>query len=94
MLYHFGAGHRAPQGVSVKVFAVSEIGYNPYTTVLAVSEESLRKKPYSEGHGRRGAGRVALVPGRSQGSQQQMNKLNPAMDLETFAEVAEVRTVY
>src|SRR5579862_9767094 len=33
------------KGAAVKVFPVSDIGYNPYTTVLAVSEESLRKDP-------------------------------------------------
>ena len=58
------------KGASVKVFAVSEIGYNPYTTVLAVSGESLRKNPDTrEGHGRGSAGRMARVPGRSQGGQ-------------------------
>src|SRR3954453_8038367 len=33
------------KGAKVKTFAVSEIGYNPYTTVLAVSGEFLRKNP-------------------------------------------------
>jgi hypothetical protein len=30
-------------GVAVKVFPVSNIGYNPYTTVLAASGETLKK---------------------------------------------------
>ena len=80
------------KGASVKVFAVSEIGYNPYTTVLAVSGESLRKNPD------RAKAMVAAVREgwRSylddpKAVNQQMNQLNPTMDLETFAEVAEVQ---
>src|ERR1035438_10838417 len=33
------------KGVPVKVFAVYEIGYDPYTTALTVSGESLSKNP-------------------------------------------------
>jgi len=80
------------KGVSVKVFAVSEIGYNPYTTVLAVSGESLRKNPD------RAKAMVAAVREgwRSylddpKAVNQQMNQLNPTMDAETFAEVAEAQ---
>jgi NitT/TauT family transport system substrate-binding protein len=80
------------KGVAVKVFAVSEIGYDPYTTVLAVSGESLRKSP----------DRVrAMVAAVREGwraylddpkpANQQMNQLNPTMDAPTFAEVAEVQ---
>jgi NitT/TauT family transport system substrate-binding protein len=80
------------KGASVKVFAVSEIGYNPYTTVLAVSGESLRKNPDAA---------KAMVAAVREGWRsyldepkavnQQMNQLNPTMDLETFAEVADVQ---
>jgi NitT/TauT family transport system substrate-binding protein len=80
------------KGVAVKVFAVSEIGYNPYTTVLAVSGESLRKNPDTA---------KAMVAAVREGWRsylddpkavnQQMNQLNPTMDLDTFAEVAEVQ---
>jgi NitT/TauT family transport system substrate-binding protein len=80
------------KGVAVKVFAVSEIGYNPYTTVLAVSGESLRKNPDQA---------KAMVAAVRDGWRaylddpkainQQMNQLNPTMDMATFAEVAEVQ---
>ena len=33
------------RGVAVAVFPISDIGYNPYTTVLATSVEFLRKNP-------------------------------------------------
>ncbi len=80
------------KGVAVKVFAVSEIGYNPYATVLAVSGESLRKNPEAA---------KAMVAAVREGwrsylddpkaANQQMNQLNPTMDPQTFAEVAEVQ---
>jgi NitT/TauT family transport system substrate-binding protein len=80
------------KGVAVKVFAGSEIGYNPYATVLAVSGEALRKNPEPA---------RALVAALREGwraylddpkpANQQMHQLNPTMDPETFAEVAEVQ---
>lgn len=80
------------KGASVKVFAVSEIGYNPYSTVLAVSGESLRKNPDRA---------KAMVAAVREGWRaylddpkpvnQKMNQLNPTMDAETFAEVAEAQ---
>jgi NitT/TauT family transport system substrate-binding protein len=80
------------KGAAVKAFAVSDIGYNPYTTVLAVSGELLRKNP--------GAAKAMVEAVREgwrsylddpKAVNQQMNRLNPTMDLETFAEVAEVQ---
>ncbi len=80
------------KGASVKVFAVSEIGYDPYATVLAVSGDSLRKDPDRA---------KAMVAAVREGwraylddpnpANQQMNQLNPTMDPETFAEVARVQ---
>ena len=80
------------KGVAVKVFAISDIGYNPYATVLATSGEWLRKNPDAA---------KALVAAVREGwrtylddpraANQQMNKLNPSMDAETFAEVAQVQ---
>ncbi|MEP6537807.1 MAG: ABC transporter substrate-binding protein [Bryobacteraceae bacterium] len=80
------------KGAAVKVFAVSDIGYNPYTTVLAVSGDSLRKHPETA---------KAMVAAVREGWRaylddpkpvnQQMNQLNPTMDLATFTEVAEVQ---
>ena len=80
------------QGASVKVFAVSEIGYDPYTTVLAISGDSLRKNPD------RAKAMVAAVRDGwraylddPKAANQQMNQLNPTMDAETFAEVADAQ---
>jgi len=80
------------KGVAVKVFAVSEIGYNPYATVLATSGDMLRKNPDRA---------KALVAAVREGwrtylddpktANQEMNRLNPTMDLATFGEVAEVQ---
>ena len=57
------------KGASVQVFAVSEIGYDPYASVLAVSGESLRKNPDRAKAMVAAAGRVACVPRRSQAGQ-------------------------
>ena len=80
------------KGAAVKVFAVSEIGYDPYTTVLAISGDSLRKNPD------RAKAMVAAVRegwraylDDPKAVNQQMNQLNPTMDLDTFAEVAQVQ---
>ncbi len=80
------------KGAAVKVFAVSEIGYDPYTTVLAISGESLRKNPD------RAKAMVAAVRDGwraylddPKATNQEMNQLNPTMDAQTFAEVAEVQ---
>lgn len=80
------------KGVPVKVFAISEIGYNPYATVLATSGELLRRNPKVA---------KAMVAAVRDGwrayldnpkpANEQMNRLNPSMDAETFAEVAEVQ---
>ncbi len=80
------------KGADVKVFAVAEIGYDPYTTVLAVSGESLRKNPDRS---------KSMVTAVREGWQsyladpkpvdEKMHQLNPTMDLATFAEVAEAQ---
>ncbi len=80
------------KGVAVKVFAVSEIGYNPYTTVLATSGKSLSRNPDTA---------KAMVAALREGwraylddpqpANRQMNQLNPTMDPATFAQVAEVQ---
>jgi NitT/TauT family transport system substrate-binding protein len=76
-------------GVAVKVFPVSDAGYNPYTTVLATSGDMLRNDPA------RARSMVAAVregwraylddPGATN---DRMRQLNPSMDASTFAEVA------
>jgi NitT/TauT family transport system substrate-binding protein len=80
------------KGIAVQVFAISEIGYNPYATVLATSGDMLRKNP------ERAKAVVAAVRegwraylDDPQSANQRMNQLNPTMDLAAFAEVAEVQ---
>ena len=80
------------KGVAVQVFPVSETGYNPYTTVLATSGESLRKNPERA---------KSIVTAVREGwraylddpkpTNQRMNQLNPTMAPEVFAEVAEAQ---
>lgn len=79
-------------GVAVTVFPVSDIGYNPYTTVLAASARQLNGDPD------RAKRLVAAVregwrtylddPGPTNAK---MHDLNPSMDAGTFAEVAEAQ---
>lgn len=80
------------KGVEVKVFPVSDIGYNPYTTVLAVSGELLRKNPETAKN---------MVTAVREGwrayldnpapTNQKMHALNPSMELASFAEIAEAQ---
>jgi NitT/TauT family transport system substrate-binding protein len=77
------------KGVDVKVFPVADIGYNPYTTVLATSGDALRKNP---------ATAKAMVSAVRDGwrsylddpkpTNDRMGQMNPSMDAETFVEVA------
>ena len=80
------------KGADVQVFPVSDVGYNPYTTVLATSGESLRKDP------ERAKAMVAAVRegwraylDNPTPTNQRMNQLNPSMAPEAFAEVAEAQ---
>ena len=80
------------KGIDVKVFSIAETGYNPYTNILATSDELLRKDP---------AMVKAMVEAVRQGWQTylanpapadaQMHALNPSMDEETFAAVADAQ---
>jgi NitT/TauT family transport system substrate-binding protein len=79
-------------GVAVKVFPVSDIGYNPYTTVMAASGDLLRKDP---------ALAKNMVAAVREGwraylenpapTNEKMHALNPTMDMATFAEIAEAQ---
>ncbi len=80
------------KGADVRTFSVADAGYNPYTTVLAASGESLRKDP------ERAKAMVAAVRegwraylDDPQPTNQRMNQLNPTMPAEVFAEVAEAQ---
>lgn len=83
------------RGVAVKVFPVSDTGYNPYTTVLAASGGTVRKNPefvkkmvaaVREGW------RTYLDDPKP--ANERMRVLNPSMDAETFTEVAEAQQPY
>jgi NitT/TauT family transport system substrate-binding protein len=82
-------------GVTVKVFPVADAGYNPYTTVLACSGDLLK----------RDAGKVsAMVAAVREGwriyldhpmpTNESMRALNPTLDANTIAEVAEAQMPY
>jgi NitT/TauT family transport system substrate-binding protein len=80
-------------GADVQVFPVAETGYDPYTTVLATSGDFLRKDP------KRAQAMVAAVRegwrrylDNVEPVNQRMNKMNPSMPLDIFAEVAEAQT--
>jgi NitT/TauT family transport system substrate-binding protein len=83
-------------GVDVKVFPVADIGYNPYTTVLATSGAQLSSDP-----DRATSITAAMVAAVREGwraylndpapTNTMMHDLNPSMDAATFAEVAEAQ---
>ena len=83
-------------GVDVKVFPVADIGYNPYTTVLATSGAQLKSDP-----DRVTSVTTAMVAAVREGwraylndpksTNAKMHELNPSMDSAAFAEVAEAQ---
>ena len=80
------------KGADVQAFSVADAGYNPYTTVLATSGDSLRRNPERA---------KSIVTAVREGwraylddpkpTNQRMNQLNPTMAPEVFAEVAEAQ---
>jgi len=79
-------------GAEVIVFPVADIGYNPYTTVLATSGEQLKSDP------KRSAAMVAAVRegwrdylDNPAATNSKMHDLNPSMDAAAFTEVAEAQ---
>ena len=82
-------------GVPVKVFPVSDSGYNPYTTVLAT-----RGNPQHREYTRALAMIAAIREGwqtylaSPAATNAKMHALNPSMDLATFAEVADAQKPY
>ncbi|HVK60641.1 MAG TPA: ABC transporter substrate-binding protein [Bdellovibrionales bacterium] len=80
------------QGVKVKAFLIAEEGYNPYTTVLITREKTLKDNPELVKQ------MVAAVRegwrtylDKPEPTNKMMAKLNPSMDLKTFAESAEAQ---
>jgi NitT/TauT family transport system substrate-binding protein len=83
------------KGVAVKVFPVSDTGYNPYTTVLATSGDLARRNPELAKkmvEAVRKGWRAYLDDPKP--TNDRMHALNPSMDPETFAEVAEAQKPY
>ena len=80
------------KGVDVQTFPVSDTGYNPYTTVLAVNGTWLKDNAASAKEFR-----AAVAEGwreyldHPQATNDRMAKLNPSMDAATFAEVGEAQ---
>ena len=79
-------------GVDVQVFPVADLGYNPYTTVLATSGAQLKSDPD------RAKSMVAAVRegwraylDDPQPTNERMHALNPSMDAAAFAEVADAQ---
>jgi NitT/TauT family transport system substrate-binding protein len=79
-------------GVDVKVFPVADIGYNPYTTVLATSGAQLKSDP------ERAKAMVAAVREGWKAylndpapTNTKMHDLNPSMEAAAFTEVAEAQ---
>jgi NitT/TauT family transport system substrate-binding protein len=72
-------------GVEVKVFPVSDIGYNPYTTVLATSGKLVDQAAPVVAAVREGWRAYLDDP---KPTNARMHDLNPGMDLATFAEVS------
>jgi NitT/TauT family transport system substrate-binding protein len=80
------------KGVEVQTFPVADIGYNPYTTVLAANGAWLR-----DNAPRAKEFRAAVAEGwreyldQPKPTNDRMNKLNPSMDAATFAEVGDAQ---
>lgn len=73
-------------GVAPKTFLVADAGYNPYTTVLVTHGNSLRARPeiVQKVTDAVRAGWVAYLADPAM-TNEAMHKLNPSMDLATFA---------
>jgi len=79
-------------GVDVKVFPVADIGYNPYTTVLATSGAQL-KSDWDRAKAMVGAVREGwrTYLNDPESTNTRMHELNPSMDAAAFTEVAEAQ---
>jgi NitT/TauT family transport system substrate-binding protein len=80
------------QGADVQVFPISDIGFNPYTDVMATSGELLRSKPEmvkSMVAAVREGLRIYLDDPKP--TNLRMQQLNPTMGLEMFTESAEAQ---
>jgi NitT/TauT family transport system substrate-binding protein len=80
------------KGVDVKVFPISDIGYNPYTTVMATSGDLLRKNPDMAKN------MVAAVRegwraylDNAGPTNEKLHAINPSMEAADYAEIAEAQ---
>jgi NitT/TauT family transport system substrate-binding protein len=80
------------KGVEVKVFPIADIGYNPYTTLMATSGDLLRKNPGMAQN------TVAAVRegwraylDNAAPANEKMHALNPSMEPAAYAEIAEAQ---
>jgi NitT/TauT family transport system substrate-binding protein len=81
-------------GIEPKTFLIAEAGWNPYTTVLVTRDDYLRDHPdvvKSMVESVRQGWRAYLDDPVS--TNQVMHKLNPTMELATFAESAEAQEI-
>ena len=83
------------QGASVRVFPVTDLGYNPYATVLITSgsrlkddEDNVTKMVQAVREGWR------TYLNNPKPTNEAMNKLNPSMEPDVFAEVPEVQKAF
>ncbi|MEO5922557.1 MAG: ABC transporter substrate-binding protein [Bryobacteraceae bacterium] len=79
-------------GAKVTVFPVADVGYNPYTTVLATSGKYLKDNPAvveKVVSAVREGWRSYLANAKP--TNDKMREMNPSMDAATFAEVAEAQ---
>ena len=79
-------------GAKVTVFPVADVGYNPYTTVLATTGKFIKDNPAiveSVVAAVREGWRAYLKDAKP--TNDKMHEMNPSMDAATFAEVAEAQ---
>lgn len=80
------------QNIPVKTFLIADSGYNPYTTVVATTQEFLkshRQQTVAFVQSVRAGWKSYLA--NPQSANAEMMKLNPAMDAQTFAESAKAQ---
>jgi NitT/TauT family transport system substrate-binding protein len=77
-------------GVDVKVFPVSDIGYNPYTTVLATSGKMIDSETVAPMVAAVREGWRAYLDD-AKPTNQHMHDLNPGMELAAFAEISDAQ---
>jgi NitT/TauT family transport system substrate-binding protein len=80
------------EGLKPKTFLISESGFNPYLTVVIAHEDTLKEKPelvkaFLKAT-RQGWADYLKKPQKTNAA---MQKMNPSMDLETFAEATRLQ---